>query len=242
MITPGNGALDVVQVRLLGRGRHLHPRKGGCLMELVSATLGGPWTDHPICTPPVLAHLARVVNDLTGTEARPRLAPLIPYLISSVDPAAEYQADLAVCASVLSTAANVAPADVVGDLGGRFRQLTNQTEHRRAGGRERRRLMAITDRALRLTCDATDRSVRDDTAYDVLVTAVNAQRTAEHLLPVVPTGDSGPSIHDRLTVLTWLTRPVGADWFEVEAEVDPSCRPDWLIAARDVRPEAASSA
>ena len=29
-------------------GRHMHPRKVGCLMELVSATVVGSWTDHTI--------------------------------------------------------------------------------------------------------------------------------------------------------------------------------------------------
>jgi hypothetical protein len=35
---------DVHFVPLLGVGSHLHPRKGGCLLELVSTLPGGRWT------------------------------------------------------------------------------------------------------------------------------------------------------------------------------------------------------
>jgi len=38
---------EPVEVLLLGRGRHVHRRKGGCLMELVSTTAGRLWTDRP---------------------------------------------------------------------------------------------------------------------------------------------------------------------------------------------------
>lgn len=74
---------DAVQVPLLGRGRHAHPLDGGCLMELVSATVGGPWTDRPLCTPPVVAQVARTVNDHTSAEARPVLAPQSPLITGS---------------------------------------------------------------------------------------------------------------------------------------------------------------
>lgn len=39
--------VDIVQVPLFSPGRHTTPRAGGCLMELVAATVGGPWTDRP---------------------------------------------------------------------------------------------------------------------------------------------------------------------------------------------------
>ncbi|WP_240645791.1 hypothetical protein [Georgenia sp. SYP-B2076] len=57
-------------------------------MELASFLAGERWSDHPSCTHPLLAHLARLVNDFTSDAARPRLAPLIPSVIGlrSADP------------------------------------------------------------------------------------------------------------------------------------------------------------
>lgn len=50
-------------------------------MELVSYLAGERWSDRPSCTHPLLAHLARLVNDLTDDEDRPLLAPHIPSVI-----------------------------------------------------------------------------------------------------------------------------------------------------------------
>jgi hypothetical protein len=73
---------------VLSRGRHRNPRKGACFMEFASFLAGERWSDHPSCTHPLLAALARRVNDLTSDAARPRLAPLIPSVIglTSDDP------------------------------------------------------------------------------------------------------------------------------------------------------------
>lgn len=66
---------------LLAAGRHRRPRDGACLMELVSVLAGERWTDAPRCTHPLLARLARLVNDATSDDARPRLARLAPSLV-----------------------------------------------------------------------------------------------------------------------------------------------------------------
>jgi hypothetical protein len=50
-------------------------------MELVAFMAGEPWSDHPACTHPLLAELARAVNDTVSDEARPRLATLVPSAI-----------------------------------------------------------------------------------------------------------------------------------------------------------------
>jgi hypothetical protein len=67
----------------LGRGRHADPSDGACLMELASLVAGEPWSDHPACVHPVLAAVARGVNDKIGDEDRDRLAPLVPYMIGT---------------------------------------------------------------------------------------------------------------------------------------------------------------
>ena len=66
---------------LLSRGKHRNPRRGACFMELASFLAGEPWSDKPSCTHPLLAHLARLVNDLTPNAHRPRLAILVPAVI-----------------------------------------------------------------------------------------------------------------------------------------------------------------
>ena len=50
-------------------------------MELASYLAGERWSDRPACTHPLLAALARLVNDHTSDAARPALAPLVPAVI-----------------------------------------------------------------------------------------------------------------------------------------------------------------
>ena len=57
----------------LSRGAHRSPRKGACFMEFASFLAGERWSDHPSCTDPVLASLARGVNDHVGDGRRGEL-------------------------------------------------------------------------------------------------------------------------------------------------------------------------
>lgn len=77
---------DVVPI--LSPGRHRSPRSGACFMEFASFLAGERWSDHPACTHPVLAALARDVNDLISDDARRRLVPLIGRVVglNSPDP------------------------------------------------------------------------------------------------------------------------------------------------------------
>lgn len=50
-------------------------------MELASYLAGERWSDHPACTHPLLASLARLVNDHTSDERRNDLARLVPSAI-----------------------------------------------------------------------------------------------------------------------------------------------------------------
>jgi hypothetical protein len=66
---------------VLSRGKHRNPRRGACFMEMASFLAGERWSDHPSCTHPLLAHLARLVNDSVTDAARSRLIPLIPSVV-----------------------------------------------------------------------------------------------------------------------------------------------------------------
>lgn len=50
-------------------------------MEYASLLAGEKWTDHPDCTHPLLASVARQVNDHTSEKARARLVTFIPSVI-----------------------------------------------------------------------------------------------------------------------------------------------------------------
>jgi hypothetical protein len=66
---------------ILSPGRHRNPRTGACFMELASLLAGERWSDHPACTHPLLAAVARQVNDHTSDAGRQRLTELIPSVI-----------------------------------------------------------------------------------------------------------------------------------------------------------------
>jgi hypothetical protein len=66
---------------VLSRGKHRSPRKGACFMEMASVLANEPWSDRPSCTHPLLADLARLVNDNTSDQNRGELAVLIPSVV-----------------------------------------------------------------------------------------------------------------------------------------------------------------
>ncbi len=68
-------------IPVLSRGRHRNPRRGACFMEFASFLAGERWSDHPGCTHPLLASLARTVNDLVDDTHRAELVTLIPDVV-----------------------------------------------------------------------------------------------------------------------------------------------------------------
>jgi len=99
--TPALPVPDVLP--LLSRGRHRRPRSGACFMEMASYLAGERWSDHPACTSPVLAALARSVNDRTSDQGRSRLGLLVPRVIGLVgdDPRLEARLALRCAATAL---------------------------------------------------------------------------------------------------------------------------------------------
>lgn len=69
---------------VLSRGKHRSPKRGACFMEFASFLAGERWSDHPACTHPALASLARLVNDWTTDANRARLGEMIPSVIGLV--------------------------------------------------------------------------------------------------------------------------------------------------------------
>lgn len=93
---------------LLSAGAH-RDGSGACLMEYTSVLAGQPFTDRPACTHPVLAHLARRVNDLVDDAHRNRLAVL------AADLAGLGRQDPRIGPAVLATTAEATLRAIPGD-------------------------------------------------------------------------------------------------------------------------------
>jgi hypothetical protein len=76
-------------------------------MELASYLAGERWSDRPSCTHPLLAALARLVNDHTTDAGRGELAPLVPSVIglTSDDPRVDVRIALRAAITALPVAA-----------------------------------------------------------------------------------------------------------------------------------------
>jgi len=93
----------------LSRGKHRSPRKGACFMEMASYLAGERWSDRPSCTHPLLASLARLVNDSSSDAARNDLAELIPSTIGLTSD--DLRVDIQIMLRTANAALPVAAAD-----------------------------------------------------------------------------------------------------------------------------------
>jgi len=76
-------------------------------MEYASYLAGEKWSDHPKCTHPLLAVVARLVNDHTSDKSRQRLLPLVPSVIglTTSDPRVDVEIALRCATEALPIAA-----------------------------------------------------------------------------------------------------------------------------------------
>lgn len=127
----------------LTAGMHLTPEDGTCLMESVSLAAGLPWSDHPSCTHPLLAHLARLVNDAMSDQGRQALADLVPALtVAAPDDAARTAGASAHLAVVCTDhALGLQPTPLLAHLH-RAASAELRRERASASGRPRPRLSA----------------------------------------------------------------------------------------------------
>lgn len=106
-------------IPVLSRGKHRNPRRGACFMELASYLAGERWSDHPACTHPLLAALARDVNDYSSDAARGRLVRLIPSVIGLTGDDLHLDARIALSCARMAlpvVAAGRQPSHLVGSL------------------------------------------------------------------------------------------------------------------------------
>jgi len=129
---------------VLSRGRHRSPRSGACFMEMASFLAGERWSDHPACTHPLLAQLARDVNDRTSDDARARLGLLVPSVVGlhDDDPATDARLALLCAQRALPVSAHERQHALAVSL------LTGEDVLARLEGRSRGDLTAATRAAL----------------------------------------------------------------------------------------------
>jgi hypothetical protein len=78
-------------------------------MELASYLAGERWSDHPACTHPLLAALARLVNDNTSDDNRGKLIGLVPSIIGLASD--DLRVDARIALRCATTALPVAAAE-----------------------------------------------------------------------------------------------------------------------------------
>ena len=86
-------------VPVLSPGRHRSPKQGACFMEFASYLAGEKWSDHPACTHPAIAALARDVNDLTSNAGRAQLTSLIHRVVGLTNDDPRFGLDVALRAA-----------------------------------------------------------------------------------------------------------------------------------------------
>lgn len=202
------------QLPTLGRGRHPGGGKtGACVMEYVSVLAGQRFTDHPRCTHPALAGLARQVNDRIRDDAvRARLASLAPALIGTRggDPRVTLTIALA-CLRAAARAGAADPEEIRRQLTLVQSRLTRLSPE---PGRPENRLsvaLARPWRSLRASMQlnaavelgyagmrARPTAERDRWLYALLAEAIRDTRRVLDLPP--PTGSSAPPVPSAVVI------------------------------------------
>ncbi|WP_432479882.1 hypothetical protein [Nocardioides sp. GXQ0305] len=118
---------------LLSRGKHRRPKHGACFMEMASVMAGERWSDHPGCTHPVLAELARLVNDNSTDRRRSELAVLVPSVVGLNSPDDDLRWTLGLTAVTASYAVRRVPQSSQRALAAGLLTVQRATEARGLG-------------------------------------------------------------------------------------------------------------
>jgi hypothetical protein len=110
-------------------GQHLTFDDGACLMELVSVAAGEPWSDHPASTHPLLAHVARQVNDATSDGGRAELVCFVRALSQAGSPDTHAYARIAAACTQVALA--YAPSNLLRALHAAASRRCNSDDPRR---------------------------------------------------------------------------------------------------------------
>jgi hypothetical protein len=129
---------------VLSRGKHRNPRQGACFMEMASLLANEPWSDRPRCTHPLLAQLARLVNDHTSDAGRAELVVMIPEVIGVRGQGLEWE--VALVAAVAAQAVYDAPEPKQRALAAGLLRCDELAERHDATGVDRAAIAAALER------------------------------------------------------------------------------------------------
>lgn len=88
----------------LGRGKHLSPREGACVVEVASMLAGEPFSDRPSSVCPMVAAYMRALNDLASDEERKLLWPYAAAIVGSAGEPSVLKARTRACVGWLQEA------------------------------------------------------------------------------------------------------------------------------------------
>ncbi|MGB7819689.1 MAG: hypothetical protein WBL35_13280 [Ornithinibacter sp.] len=193
-----NATMTPDAMPVLSAGRHRNPRKGACFMEMASFLAGEKWSDHPSCTHPLLAGLARLVNDALPDSERSRIAPLIPDVVGLTGDSIDV--DLAITVRAAAAALPVASAERQNVLAASLTTCERLMDEEAGSHDELRRMIAQASATAPLAtrwARAHERRDRLDEATFRRRTGPTIVRYAVHGLETACTGDR----NDRLVAL-----------------------------------------
>ncbi|MEO6789652.1 MAG: hypothetical protein ABI249_05515 [Ornithinibacter sp.] len=185
-------------VPVLSSGRHRNPRKGACFMEMASFLAGEKWSDHPSCTHPLLAGLARMVNDVLPDSERGRIAPLIPDVVGLDGPSVEV--DIAITVRAAAAAMPVAAGDRQNVMACALTTCERLLDDRGTSQPELRALI----REARLSAPGATAWAKRYSSSDLVSERTFRRRTAPHIVRYAVDGLAlacTDDAHDRLVAL-----------------------------------------
>jgi hypothetical protein len=208
----------------LSAGAHRTPRRGACFMEFASYLAGERWSDHPECTDPVLAALARGVNDGVSDARREELVTHIPRVIG-------LRGDDRVIGLIVALRAAVAALPVASMDRQRSLALGIQGVRRDLGHDIPAALDALAQRALGEVPDATAWADSYLASQRPGSKALHAS-AAQAMTRIATAGIAEACIDDPDTLLIETLELAIAD---VEARVATVVEPDRTLIGADVR-------
>lgn len=223
----GEDGPSSVDVPLLRPGRHIDPRRGACLLELVSILDSAVWSDGPGCVDPTLARVGRAVNDLSG-DGRHLLVPFAFWLRGTAtgDP----QVGQAVAVESLLAARPLSAGSAQRRLSaGLQRAASPRGKH--ASVCDRWRVARAVRASVGLVAAAYGPGEeRDQALRELLLDCLNACRRAQGQVPVDPRlpSDLCP---DRIAVQRRWLHEDGCEWLSV------ACAPASAAERRRFKPD-----
>src|SRR4051794_23819716 len=176
---------------ILSRGHHRRPAHGACLMEATALLAGEAFTDRPDCVHPMIAAVARIVNDAVSDVARQSLLRFAHAASSSAtdDPRVVDDLVILICERALPVALPIWAPAIRSALRNAHRRRTHD---RRTLSRWQRRRAEAAVRYATASLALAGHTHRDDRLTALLRDCLAAvQRRSEPTTPILSGTSAG---------------------------------------------------